>query len=89
MTRPPRRPRYPPAMLTAPTLYEIEAAILAARSEGREPPEAIERCKHPGCGCLGPIGATDMGAGNGMCAAHGGLRPPPGKSTGPLCEPSQ
>ena len=72
MTRSPLRPRYPPAMLT---LYEVEAAILAAQAEGREPQEAIERCKHPGCGCLGPIGATDMGAGNGMCAAHGGLRP--------------
>ena len=71
MTTPPLRPRYPPAM---PTLYE--AAILAARgrSEGREPPEAIPVCAHAGCGVKGPIGGTDMGAGNGMCVAHGGRR---------------
>ena len=72
MTTPPLRPRHPPAM---PTPYEVEAAILAARAEGREPPEAIPVCAHAGCGVLGPIGATDLGSGNGMCARHGGLRP--------------
>ena len=72
MTRPPLRPRYPPAM---PTPYEIEAAILAAQAEGRNPPDAIPVCAAPGCLIIGPIGGSELGAGNNMCRLHGGWGP--------------